>query len=148
MKSLCLGIVQDNRVAFGWGMLHFMERILGITNGLIRSELYANKLPRVADEVPGVAGRDVLCDEQAGEDALEVLVGLRSVRRERRSRFCGVGREEAGDRIVEDRAVEVVCGQGPLRQEHRRHRIAANRYRKYFYIYIISFGHHPREYGS
>ncbi len=131
MKSLCLGIVKC--VAFGWGMLHFLERILGIANGLIRSELYANKLPRVADEVPGVAGRD----EQAGEDALEVLVGLRSVRRERRSRFCGVGCEEAGDRTVEDRAVEVVCGQGPLRQEHRCHRIAANRYRKYFFLYIL-----------
>ncbi len=99
-----------------------------------------NKLPRVADEVPGVACRDVLRDEQAGEDALEVLVGLRSVRRERRSRFFGVGREEAGDRAVEDRAVEVVRGQGPFRQEHRRYRIAVNRYRKYFILFFYLLG--------
>jgi hypothetical protein len=83
----------------------------------------------VADEVPGVACRDVLRDEQAGEDALEVLVGLRCVRRERRSRFRGVRREESGNWSVEDRAVEVVRGQGPFRQEHRRYRIAAYRYR-------------------
>ncbi len=91
-----------------------------------------NKLPRVADEVPGIACRDILRDEQAGENALEVLVGLGVVRRERRSRFRGVGRKEAGDRTVEDRAVEVIRGQRPLRQEHCRHRIAAHRYRKYF----------------
>ncbi len=94
---------------------------------------YTNKLPRVANEAPGIACRDILRDEQAGENALEVLVGLGVVRRERRSRLRGVGREEAGDRTVEDRAVEVVCGQRPLRQEHRRHRIAAHRYRKYFF---------------
>jgi hypothetical protein len=104
---------------------------------LSRPELYANKLPRVADEVPGVACRDVLRDEQAGEDALEVLVGLRCIRRERRSRFCGVGREESGDRTVEDCAVEVVRGQGPFRQEHRRYRIAVNRYRKYFILLLL-----------
>jgi hypothetical protein len=86
-------------------------------------------LPRVADEVPGVAGGDVLRDEQTGEDALEVLVGLGRVRRERRPRFRGVRREEAGNWPVEDRAVEVVRGQGPFRQEHRRYRIAAYRYR-------------------
>ncbi len=86
-------------------------------------------MPRVADEVPGVACRDVLRDEQAGEDALEVLVGLRCVRQECRSRFRGVRREESGNWSVEDRAVEVVRGQGRFRQEHRRYRIAAYRYR-------------------
>ena len=88
-----------------------------------------NNLPRVADEGPRVACRDVLRDEQAGEDALEVLVGLRVVRRERRSRLRWVGREVAGNRPVEDHAVKVVGGERPLRQEHRRHRIAAHRYR-------------------
>jgi hypothetical protein len=33
-------------------------------------------LPRVAHEGPGVAGRDVLGDEQPGVDALDVLVCL------------------------------------------------------------------------
>jgi hypothetical protein len=112
-------------------MLKLWFRMVGVESGLAGRNLYANKLPRVANEVPGVACRDVLRDEQAGEDALEVLVGLRGVRRERRSRFCGVGREESGDRAVEDRAVKVVRGQGPFRQEHRRYRIAANRNRKY-----------------
>jgi hypothetical protein len=71
----------------------------------------------------------MFCNEQAGEDALEVLVGLGRVRRERRPRFRGVRREESGNWSVEARAVEVVCGQGPFRQEHRRYRIAAYRYR-------------------
>jgi hypothetical protein len=105
---------------------------LDIVNGLTSPNLYMNKLPRVADEVPGITCRDVLRDEQARENALEVLVGLGVIRRERRSRFRWVGRKEAGDWTVEDHAVEVVRGQRPLRQEHCRHRIAADRYRKYF----------------
>ncbi len=108
-----------------------------------------NKLPRVADEAPGITCRDILRDEQAGENALEVLVGLGVVRRERRSRFRGVGREEAGDRTVEDRAVEVVRGQRPLRQEHRPHRIAAHRYRKYFLkIFFWTFNNRIRNVGQ
>ncbi len=128
MKSFCLKFVRVTLL-----IIFFLKEVLVTGNGL-KPRVYMNNLPRVADEAPGIVCRNVLRDEQAGEDALEVLVGLRVVRRERRSRIRGVGRKEAGDRPVEDRPVEVVRGQRPLRQEHCRHRIAAHRYRKNFFL--------------
>ncbi len=66
---------------------------------------------------------DVLRDEEAPVQPLEILEGLGSLCADRRRRFGGVLREQPRDRAVDDVAVEIVRLDRPLLEQDRGRRI-------------------------
>ncbi len=90
----------------------------------IHLDMFAyGSLPRTRDVVHRRGMGDVLWDEEASEQPLEILEGLGRLCADGRRRFGRILRVQPGDRSVDDVAVEVVRLDCPLLEQDRGRRI-------------------------